>query len=273
MGKVSPKIPEPIPGGRVVDVKREWWDGEGHIILTWGILNPHGPTLYVLGVRQLSDQYRTFFRWMHMLGGCTTYAAGAVDKVTYQGVYEDALSIDDHLVRNGDDGLFQVIPHFLIVDGGEEDLLDIAKRLLASGAAAKGDWGKSMAYTRQFGSDFFGRAGAEIRAFYEAEVAEARSRGEEPAEHLKFFEYRYGHIPDFSNAIIPTWTPTEMTPLLLEEWLGIISPRDFQVRAIVALKEMWEGALKVLPERERNKGVSWERVLEFLGAYGFGFAD
>ncbi|MDR3468560.1 MAG: hypothetical protein P4M07_21725 [Xanthobacteraceae bacterium] len=264
--------PEPVPSGRIVDVTHEWWDGEGQIVLTWGILNPNGPTLYVLGIRKFDDQYRTFFRWMHMLGGCTTYAAEAVDRVTYQGIYEDALNIDDHLVRNGDDGLFHVIPHFLIPVGGEEEvLLDIAKRLLAGGAAAKGDWGESMAYTRQFGSDFFGRAGAKIRSIYETLVAEARSKGEEPSEFLKFTKIRYGDIPDFADAKIPTWTSARMTPLLLEEWLGIISPRGFQVQALVALKQMWEGALKVLPEREGT--IPWQRVMEFLDIYGFSLSE
>ena len=48
--------PETIPGGRIVDVKNEWWDGEGNIFLTWGILNPNGPTLYVLGSREFDGK-------------------------------------------------------------------------------------------------------------------------------------------------------------------------------------------------------------------------
>src|SRR5262245_24879796 len=30
-----------LPGGRIVDVKSGWWDGEGNIFLAWGILNPN----------------------------------------------------------------------------------------------------------------------------------------------------------------------------------------------------------------------------------------
>jgi Tripartite tricarboxylate transporter family receptor len=119
-----------------VDVKAEWWDGDNRIFLAWGILNPNGPTLYVLGCRRFEGKHRTFMRWLHMFGGCTTYAAEAVSDITYQAIYEDAVSINQHLVRNHEHGLFHVIPSFLIANGGDVTLVDIAKQLLASGPAA-----------------------------------------------------------------------------------------------------------------------------------------
>jgi hypothetical protein len=85
---------------------------------------------------------------------------------------------------------------FLIANG-DVTLVDIAKQLLASGPAAKNDWGRPMAYLRQFGSNFFARAGAEIRATFDSMLAEARSKGEQPSDFLKWTEVRYGHIPDF----------------------------------------------------------------------------
>jgi hypothetical protein len=128
---------EIIPAGRLVDLKKEWWDGEGNIFLTWGILNPNGPTLYVLGSREFDGKQRTFMRWLHMFGGCTTYAAEAVNEITYQGIYDDAVSIHEHLVTDHEHGLFHIIPSFLIANGGNETLTKIARRLLVSGAAFK----------------------------------------------------------------------------------------------------------------------------------------
>jgi hypothetical protein len=259
---------EIIPGGRIVDVKREWWDGEGNIFLAWGILNPNGPTLYVLGSREFDGKHRTFMRWLHMFGGCTTYAADAINEITYQGIYDDAVSIHEHLVDNHELGLFHVIPSFLIANGGDKTFADIAKRLLASGAASKGDWGRRMAYTRQFGCDFFGMAGAEIRETYESMLAEAKAKGEEPSEFLKFTEIRYGSIPAFKDAKIPSWTETSMTPGLLKEWLNIVSPREFQVEALTALKLMWEGAPTVLSDEAKADVIPWDRVIQFVDAYG-----
>jgi hypothetical protein len=120
-----------VPSGRIVDVEREWWDGKGKIFLAWGILNPNGPTLYLLGRREFEGKNRTFVRHLHMLGGCTTYAAEAANEITYRRLYDDAVSIHEHLLANQGDGLFHVIPSFVIVNDGDKILADMAKRLLA----------------------------------------------------------------------------------------------------------------------------------------------
>jgi hypothetical protein len=176
--------------------------------------------------------------------------------------------IHGHLIQNREHGLFHVIPSFLIVNAGDETLADVAKRLLVRGTAAKEDWGRPMAYTRQFWSNFFARAGAEIRDTYNSMLAEARSKGEEPSDFLKMTELRYGHIPDFKDAKIPSWTEASMTSELLDEWWRIVSPRAFQVQALVALKTMWEGAAKVLSDEAKANVVLWDSVLQFVEGYG-----
>jgi len=263
---------DPIPGGRIVDVESEWWDGKGNIFLTWGILNPSGPTLYLLGSREFEGKHRTFVRWLHMFGGGTTYAAEVADEITYRRVYDDAVSIHEHLTRKQEDGLFHVIPSFLIANGGDKTFADIAKMLLARGFASKGDWGRPMAYVRQFGRDFFASAGAEYREAFEVQLAEARARGEEKSEAFEFIELLHGGNPNFRNAKIPKWTATPMTKELLEEWWRIVSPREFQVAAFTTLKEMWEGASDMPSVEAIEDVVPWERVFGFVKAYGLSFS-
>jgi hypothetical protein len=263
---------ESVPSGRIVDVEREWWDGKGKIFMTWGILNPNGPTLYLLGRREFEGKNRTFVRHLHMLGGCTTYAAEAADEITYQRLYNDAVSIHEHLLANQDDGLFHVIPSFVIVNDGDKILADMAKRLLASGAASKDDWGRPMAYIRQFGRDFFASAGAESREIYELKLAEVRAKGEKPSEAFEFPELMHGGNPHFRDARIPRWTAAPMTKELLEEWWGIVSPREFQAAAFAALKEMWEGASDMLSAEVGGNLVSWDRVSGFVKTYGLSFS-
>ena len=72
----------------------------------------------------------------------------------------------------------------------------------------------------------------------------------------------------FKDAKIPTWTETSMTPELLEEWWRIVSPSEFQVEALAALRTMWEGAPTVLSEEAKASVVPWERVVQFLDTYG-----
>ena len=57
-------------------------------------------TFYVLGSREFDGKHRLFMRWLHMFGGCTTYAAEMIDEITYQSIYDDAASIHEHLVQN-----------------------------------------------------------------------------------------------------------------------------------------------------------------------------
>ena len=80
-----------------------------------------------------------------------------------------------------------------------------------------------------------------VRWFYDTAVAEARAECKDH-EHLDWIQFRYGYLPDFKDAKIPSWIETPMTQEILEEWWQIVSPRDFQIKALGALRVMWEGS-------------------------------
>jgi hypothetical protein len=265
--------PEPIAVGHIVDVRDEWWDGEGSVFLAWGILNPNGPTLYVLGSREVEGKQRVFFRWLHMLGGCTTWAAAPVDKLTYEGICDDAQKIVAHLAAKQEPGLFDVVPSFIIPNAGNEGLTQVAHVLLAGGKAAHANWGRHMAYVRQFGADFFGIAGAQVREYYDAEMTAAKVAGREPSEGVKFTEIRYGHLPQFRDAQIPKWADAAATQETFDEWWGIISDAKYQVSALATLKVMWEGAVSIMSEDARPRLVQWDSALRFLTNYGLMIPD
>jgi hypothetical protein len=249
-------------------VSQEWWDGEGQIFLAWGILNPNGPTLYVLGSKQVEGGHRIFMRWLHMLGGSTTYAADTVDQISYQRIYDDATSIHEHLVRQQQPGLFQVIPSFLIVNRQDPTLARIAADLVSNCGGASESWGRHMAYLRQFGADFFGLAGAQIREYYDDAMAKAKSAGHEPSEFIRSIELRYGHLPEFINATIPASSPSPMTPELRDEWWRVISARDYKVQALASLKAMWDGASSLMSDEYKDRMVPWDAALGFLARFG-----
>jgi hypothetical protein len=126
-----------VPEGRVVDLKEEWFDGHGAIFMLWGILNPNGPTLYCLGERQINGKRRVFFRWLHMLGGCTTYAARSdPESLTQEEVFDDTIGISNHLASTGQPGLMPFPPSFLMINTPYDRLTNIAKCLLQDGPVA-----------------------------------------------------------------------------------------------------------------------------------------
>jgi hypothetical protein len=245
----------------------EWWDGEGRIYLAWGILNPYGPTLYVLGARAFDGEVRTFVRGLHMLGGSTTYASHATGDISHRRIQADAAQIHDYLIKDGRPGLFHVVPSFLVADRDDAALGEVARQLLAGSAAANDDWARQVAYVRRFGVDFFGRAVAEIREYYEAEMARAPSMSEEEIESLKWIELRYGHLPQFTHAQIPASTRSTLTPELLEAWWQVVGESDHQVEALKALKAMWESAAALVSGEHRDRLVAWEKVRRFLGNF------
>jgi hypothetical protein len=205
-----------------------------------------------------------------MLGGCTTYAANAVETVTYQSIHDDAQSINKHLLQQREPTLFKTVPSFVIASGGDSAVEHIVQRLVCDDTVDT-DWGRELAYVRKFGTNFFGRAGAELREFYDARMAEAKAQGREPDEGVKFLQSLYGHIPDFSEAEIPKATPSPLTSELFKEWWTVVSASDNQKVALTTLKSMWEGAIKMLSKEMKANTVEWDLVLKFLISYRFEF--
>lgn len=263
----------PVPEGEVVEVEGDWFDGEGNIFLVWGILNPNGPTLYCLGNRETNGKQRVFFRWLHMLGGRTTYAANSTDKSNYQDIFDGAVAIQNDLISKYSHGIFKTIPSFVIATGGDETIIDIAQNLITNGPISKEDWGKERSYLETFRTDFFARAGSEIRGVYDEEMAKLAAEGKEPTEFLQLTKARYGLIDAFENATFPEFESSELTPELLAEWSSMVFAPEIQNDAFSTLATMWNGAISMLSEEMKAETVPFDRVIDFLDDYQFGLAD
>ncbi len=148
---------------------------------------------------------RVYLRWMHMLGGKTTFAAKTRQTISPDIIREDMDEIGAYLATAGEPGPFHVIPDMLVPSGGDRELADLVLDMIRSGDAASADWGCFIAYQRQFGTDFFGLAGAQVRKYFEDERAKLEYEGKS-LDELKWINIRYGHIPEFLEAKIPPYT-------------------------------------------------------------------
>jgi hypothetical protein len=265
----KPNTPVVIPNDQIVEIAEEWFDGEGRIFLCWGILNPNGPTLYCLGDRELNGKRRIFFRWLHMFGG-STYYVKAIDREqpTYDDILDSALAITKYLSERRLPTPFDVIPSFVIANDADEAMKSIAKRLIKSDAASNKDWGREIAYLDTFGDDFFGRAGCELRAVYETAKSKSLKEGEN-RDFLKLIEAQYGHIPAFRNAAFPDFRSATLTNDVLEGWWGVVDTVKHSRSAMQHLAEMWPGAISQLSGEMAKNAIPFERVVDFLVAYGF----
>ena len=155
---------------------------------------------------------------------------------------------------------FNTIPNVMIPSGGDREVADLGLHMIRNGDAAKEDWGRFVAYQRQFGADFFGLAGAELREFYEREQATLKSEGK-PLDEVELVNARFGHIPAFREAKAPTYASSPITSELLDEWWRTVNTKEWRTASLATLKTMWEGASSLLPGR---KLVPWETVESFL---------
>lgn len=273
---LAPGAPVNPPG--VHDVENEWWDEAGQILIAWGILNPNGPTLCILGAREMGQHQRVYFRWLHMLGGCTTYAAANDGDLTYNRIFQDALAIHAHLLKRHEKGLFETCPSFLLIDFDDDKMESAARRLILrcspeDMADGQADWGDHLAYQRQFGSDFFGRAGAQMRKVYNSAAAAAKAEGVPIKPAVEFLGSVYGDIPAFRDAKIPHSAPSPVTSGLLEEWWSTVSTRKFRVSALGQLKTMWEGSCSQMLETKFPDVIAWTQIERFLAAHSLPIVD
>jgi len=266
-------VSDPPAEGRIVDITRDWWDGNGYIFHTWGLLNPNGPTLHLLGSREFAGRHRVFYRSLHMLGATTTYGANASDTIDFQWIMDEAVAIHAHLVGKGEGGLFNSPPNFVIASHGHKALEYIAKYLILNSPAAEANWGRETAYVRTFGTDFFGIAGTQLREMCEREVAQANAEGRDPSEALEMIETANEHIPQFRNAKIPRWEDARLTEAVYDTWWGIMSGNEYQVAALQALRNMWEGAVEMLTGKARSKAASWQQIQQWLQDYRLALRD
>jgi hypothetical protein len=251
-----------------------WFDGEGRIYIVWGILNPNGPTLYCLGTKKHGRGHRLFYRWLHMLGG-ETYFCGDFksEKLSYVDILLAAQQINEHLAAARLKTFFNVIPSFLASHMNDAGLNHIAEALLQKDKARSEDWGRELAYLDQFQSDFFGRAGAELKEHHQTlRTAVMKHDGVRPpidAEVAKYILARYGQIPAFRDAQVPSWTASEYSDELFGKWLELVKTDAHTRAAFQTLGTMWNGAISLLSEDGQAEAVPFDRVIDFICDYKF----
>lgn len=263
----------PIAGDEIVEVQGEWFDGEGQIFLSWGILNPNGPTLYCLGEKMMDGERRLFFRWLHMLGGRTYYAkASEGERASYNEIFESASAISKYLSQQSLPTLFNTIPSFVIPNDGDDTIKDIARRMIAADAPDGKDWGREVAYIEAFGDDYFSRAGCEIRTVYEREIANPDIT-DASRDYLKWVQARYGSIPAFTDAVFPEFRSSSLTAELYDRWWKVVGTTKHSNSALGQLAMMWRGATSMLSDDMATDAVHFDRVIEFQTAFNFSLPE
>ena len=250
----------------------EWNDNFGRIFATWGILNPNGPTLYTFGERSESEERQFFLRTHHLLGGNTIILKMEVkSELTYALINDAFLEILKFINDNGHTSPFGAIPSFVYANNDDQTLKEIMHRIIAE-ETRNFDWGRELYFTKEFGQNFFGRAGCELRAAYEINIRRPELT-EEQKEFMEFTHMRYSHVPDYVDAITPDFVSSRITEELYQEWRTVIDGATRNRYALSIFIHMWDGALSLMNAILKENSVSSQELMQFLGMYKLNFPD
>ena len=255
--------------------RTNWHQGSGQILFAWTIFNPNGPTFYCFGYRNTSRQREYFYRWLHMLGGNTwTLNQEQVSDSLIDDCLNAFITLHNRFAaEGGDTGPFHTIPSFVLtIDNSAIENL-VGQLMSMSPLVCKLDWGRELALLRAYGTDLFGRAGAETRFALDRELEEAHD--EESLTTVRAFEAMHSHIESFRNPVELEYDPSPFTNTLFDEWWHIVRDPDFLHQAIHQFSVAWVGAISqcsadfLAPYQHDGRFTTFDQLCRFLENFGF----
>jgi hypothetical protein len=259
----------------IVQVKRteqQWTQERGKVLFTWTILNPSGPTLNCVGIRDSGSegQIEVFYRWMHLLGG-EGYVLGFVDESSERFLEElrEILKYaftKDHRSAFNRFPLVTCVPSFVTMPEPPLEPADVLRLISGSAAFRDADWGSQIYYLQKFGSRFFDRAAEETRESLES-IRKDSSQDDVGREYLEIMTHLWGHREGFAS-----WKPDQYRSRPLSEgdtdtWWRTISDDDFIGSCVTQLAQAWVGAIHQSGFKHEDVREPFEVVREFLQAF------
>ena len=255
---------------RVQRTEEQWLQQPGRILFSWAIMNPNGPTLSCIGLRQGAspDQAEVFYRWLHFLGG-ETYVLGYLDN-SEEGIARGLLDVLRYAFRQLPGAvlrrfpLVSCIPSFVTgltpPVAGALTADDLRSLFAGTPVLSEGDWGRENYYVAKFGDRFFDRAAEETRAAIDA--VEGSELADHNREFVELTHQARGHLPAFKD-----WRPNQFTsrgvaPGDIETWWDTVTQGDFAAAGLARLAQMWAGASAMVSNLKTRE--TFEIVRDFF---------
>jgi hypothetical protein len=229
-----------------------WRQTSGRILFTWSIINPNGPTVSCVGIRDSGSpgQVEIYYRWMHFLGGGSFvlgYVPADAEDFSAQllEVLQYTFSQAPGRVTNGLP-LVNCVPSFVTppeYDAATVVSEEAALTLISSSYAFRcADWGREMYYLRKYGADFFGRAGEETRAGIEAMFKEP-DLDESQRQFLELSKSTRAHLPTFQDWQPGQYASRPLSPDDAATWWNTVTTSEFGATCLSQLAHAWVGAI------------------------------
>lgn len=259
---------------KVRRTESQWQQETGLVLFTWSIINPNGPTLSCVGIRNCGcpGQVEVFYRWLHFHGG-ESFVLGYVSEDSND-IATEILEVLRYAFRQETGRAMQrfplvtCVPSFVTIpysDGAQRLIKDTDIRDLISGSRAfrETDWGRQMYYLKKYGSRFFDRGAEETRAALET-AAEDPDLTEDGRQFLEITRMARAHLPGFND-----WRPNQYEPRALadgdvSEWWSVVNSGDFTTSSLRQLAQAWVGATYQVRQTSVTPLEAFELVKDFL---------
>lgn len=212
------------------EITSEWWNGPAVAWLAWGILNPFGPTLNVLGMKNDGSKHQTFLRTFHFTGGSTIEGDPFDGPTNLQDIVEQTRKIDEYRQEEKNCSLFATIPSFVLFRHDDTAMKQLFMELLFEFGGLDLDWSTEISAVRRFGTKFWDRASFDMGA-----------------------------------GLDPSGTDRVESGVLeeadIDAWLQTVSADDFSRSAFQNFVAMWKGASQQTPGLVKVKEIE---ILKFL---------
>jgi hypothetical protein len=259
---------------KVRRTESQWQQETGLVLFTWSIINPNGPTLSCVGIRNCGcpGQVEVFYRWLHFHGG-ESFVLGYVSEDSNDFAAE-ILEVLDYAFRQ-DPGramqrfpLVSCVPSFVTLPASDvaqklTNATDIEGLISGSRGFREADWGREMYYLKKYGSRFFDRAAEETRAALES-AAQDPDLTADGRQYLEMTRIARGHLPGFND-----WRPNQYKPRALADgdvrwWWSVVTSEDFTTSCLTQLAKAWVGATYQVRQAAVDPAEPFELVKDFL---------
>ena len=252
----------------------EWRRERGRVLFTWSIINPNGPTLSCIGIRNCgcAGQVEVFYRWLHFYGG-ESFVLGYLSENS-EDFSEELLGVLRYAFKQETGRALQrfplatCVPSFVTLPDGhdlQKIISDTGVRDLIAGSRAfkDADWGRELYYLRKYGSEFFNRAAEETRAALE-QGAQDSTLTEGGSQFLEMTRLLRGHLPAFNDWSPNPYESRAMSETDLSEWWMAVTQQEFRANCLTQLAYAWVGAIYQVRQTLQEPVESFDVVKGFL---------
>ncbi len=249
----------------------QWNEFEGQVLFTWNIVNPNGPTIGCVGIRDCANEheFEVFYRWLHFFGG-ETYILGYVNKDENR-LVDELVEILKFSFLKGMHPAFTKFPMISAVPSSvtladSYISTDFQKYLICKSSVFQGDdWGRQSYYLQKYGSDFFSRAAEETRSAVE-EAKKDTHLTKDSKDFLKYTEIARGELDGYANWQPDQYESRSLTAQDEDLWWKTITNENFIGNSLGQLAYAWVGSIFQYQAGDTSRAIveSFESVNKFF---------